>query len=151
MVSSVKKIKTRRSGQAKEVSVMAWLEDPYGQVLFVKQAVGKKLWTLPGGKVRRNESLLSALRREVKEETGLIVQNAAPLDLFDRYQKGNVTILYRVLIRKSASIVLNKQLQEITAAAYKASLPAAATPSARFFWARAQQSFEPLSMIRKMG
>jgi hypothetical protein len=57
----------------KEVSVMAWIEDDQGSVLLVRQAVGRRLWTLPGGKVKRNESLKLALKREVREETGLAV------------------------------------------------------------------------------
>lgn len=130
---------------------MAWLEDPYGQVLFVKQAVGKKLWTLPGGKVRRNESLFSALCREVKEETGLTVSVGSPVDVFDRHQKGNVTILYRVLVKKTPPAANKKRVLEISASAFKASLPSASSPSARFFWTRAQHSFEPLSLIKKVG
>ena len=54
----------------KEVSVMAWIENDQGSLLLVRQVAGQKLWTLPGGKVRRNESLERALRREVREETG---------------------------------------------------------------------------------
>ncbi|MFY9987503.1 MAG: NUDIX hydrolase [Chthoniobacterales bacterium] len=49
----------------KEVSVMAWIEDDKGSVLLVRQVVGQRLWTLPGGKVKRNESLKGALKREV--------------------------------------------------------------------------------------
>jgi ADP-ribose pyrophosphatase YjhB (NUDIX family) len=47
---------------------MAWIENDQGAVLFVRQALGRKLWTLPGGKVKRSESLKSALKREVREE-----------------------------------------------------------------------------------
>jgi len=36
---------------------MAWIEDSSQRVLFVRQITGLKLWTLPGGKVKRGESL----------------------------------------------------------------------------------------------
>jgi len=36
---------------------MAWIEDDKGSVLLVRQVVGQRLWTLPEGKVKRNESL----------------------------------------------------------------------------------------------
>jgi 8-oxo-dGTP pyrophosphatase MutT (NUDIX family) len=52
---------------------MAWIEDLANGVLLVRQAAGLKLWTLPGGKVKRDESLVRALKREVREETGLRV------------------------------------------------------------------------------
>jgi ADP-ribose pyrophosphatase YjhB (NUDIX family) len=55
----------------KEVSVMAWIEDAEQRFLLVRQALGLRLWTLPGGKVKRGESLVKALRRELYEETGL--------------------------------------------------------------------------------
>ena len=53
---------------------MAWIEDAEQNVLLVRQAVGLRLWTLPGGKVKRGESLVKALRRELYEETGLRAQ-----------------------------------------------------------------------------
>jgi 8-oxo-dGTP diphosphatase len=65
--------KTPRVRPTKEVSVMAWIEDSDRNVLLVRQAAGLKLWTLPGGKVKRGESLVKALKREAYEETGLRV------------------------------------------------------------------------------
>ena len=43
---------------------MAWIEDSDQNVLLVRQAGGLKLWTLPGGKVKRGESLVKALKRK---------------------------------------------------------------------------------------
>ena len=66
---------------------MAWIENQFGDVLLLKQTRGNRLWTLPGGKLRQRESLKEALRREVKEETGLQIQFIALAGLFDRPQK----------------------------------------------------------------
>jgi 8-oxo-dGTP diphosphatase len=45
-------------------------------LLMVQRAndPGKGLWSLPGGRVEHGEFLADALRREVKEETGLEVE-----------------------------------------------------------------------------
>src|SRR5580693_4381380 len=56
--------KITRTRPTKEVSVMAWIEDAEQKVLLVRQAVGLRLWALPGGKVKRGESLVKALRRD---------------------------------------------------------------------------------------
>src|ERR1700738_2691478 len=64
----------------KEVSVLAWIENDSSEVLFVRQAGGLVLWTFPGGKVKRNESLERALKREVREETGLKVSDLSYLE-----------------------------------------------------------------------
>ena len=132
----------------KAISVMAWIEDPYGQVLMVKQAYGKKLWALPGGKVKHSESLLGALKREILEETGYRVSHAYLIDLFDRPLKGNFTILYRVLLKNSRPRKFNSK--EISSIAYCGKPPAKSTPSAKFFWKRALASFEPMSVIKKI-
>jgi 8-oxo-dGTP pyrophosphatase MutT (NUDIX family) len=39
---------------------MAWIEDEDQKVLLVRQALGLRLWTLPGGKVKRGESLVKS-------------------------------------------------------------------------------------------
>jgi len=117
----------------KEVSVMAWIEDDRGAVLLVRQAVGQKLWTLPGGKVKRNESLERALKREVREETGLGVRAANYFQMYDRPKRGAITILFRVSVQRHA-VRMHFPAEEIADIGFFDRLPTNATPSAKFFW-----------------
>ena len=41
-------------------------------------------WSLPGGIVETGETLEEAVRREVREETGLVVQPVAVVEIFER-------------------------------------------------------------------
>jgi ADP-ribose pyrophosphatase YjhB (NUDIX family) len=128
--------KKRPRPMGKDISVMAWIEDIYGQVLFVKQAQGRKLWALPGGKVRRNESLTAALCREITEETGLHITHYAPVDFFDRYKKGSLTVLFRARVRARHGKMEPKTSKEIAEVQFKPGLPRNSTPSALFFYKR---------------
>jgi ADP-ribose pyrophosphatase YjhB (NUDIX family) len=122
-----------RAISAKEVSVLAWIQDAFSNVLLVRQVAGRQLWSLPGGKVRANESLAQALRREIKEEIGLTVKSAENIDIFDRPQKRALAVLFRVTLRKGRLQMQDREIQE---AAFFADLPSPATPSARYFWKR---------------
>ena len=61
------------------VAVGAFVFDREGRVLLVERAKppGEGLWTLPGGRLERGETLAQAVAREVREETGLIVEVGA--------------------------------------------------------------------------
>ena len=109
---------------------MAWIEDSEQKVLLVRQAGGLKLWTLPGGKVKRGESLVKALKREVYEETGLRVQIGSLLGVLDRRDKDAITLLFAAVSSKEAVNVKQTQ-KEIKKADFLTALPKKASPSAK--------------------
>jgi ADP-ribose pyrophosphatase YjhB (NUDIX family) len=45
-----------------------------GKVLLVRQQTGKREWSLPGGEIQPGETLANAVRRELREETGVEVE-----------------------------------------------------------------------------
>ncbi len=61
------------------VAVGAIVYDPQGRVLLVERGKppGEGLWTVPGGRLEAAETLAQGVAREVREETGLIVEVGA--------------------------------------------------------------------------
>jgi mutator protein MutT len=57
-----------------------------GRALVVKRAhePRKGEWSLPGGTVELGETLVDAVKREIKEETGLDVDVGDVIEVFDR-------------------------------------------------------------------
>jgi ADP-ribose pyrophosphatase YjhB (NUDIX family) len=136
-----------RLSPTKEVSVMAWIEDDGGAVLLVRQAAGLKLWTLPGGKVKKGESLVGALKREVREETGLRIEVGSLLGVLDRRDKDAITLLFAAVPSPRSRKVKQKQ-NEIKKTAFQISLPNKASPSAKYFWSARRGPVKKAPKIR---
>ena len=126
---------------------MAWIEDAGQNILLVRQTAGLKLWTLPGGKVKRGESLVKALKREVYEETGLRVQIGSLLGVLDRRDKDAITLLFAAIPNLESNKV-NQNNKEIKKAEFQTSLPKKASPSAKYFWSARRGGIKKAPKIR---
>jgi 8-oxo-dGTP diphosphatase len=62
--------------------VAAAVIDARGRVLIAQRPAGKHLagmWEFPGGKVEPGEARADALRRELEEEIGIVIEKPRPL------------------------------------------------------------------------
>ncbi len=56
-------------------AVAALIANPKNQLLIVRTHKWSGLWGIPGGKVEYGEEILTALRREMREEVGLEIHS----------------------------------------------------------------------------
>ncbi len=71
-----------------------------GRVLLVLRAREplKGRWSIPGGLVEVGEELRAAVKRELKEETGLEVEPLDLIEVFDRIQREGRRVRYHFVI-----------------------------------------------------
>jgi 8-oxo-dGTP diphosphatase len=83
-----------------------------GRVLLVRRGTEplKGEWSLPGGLVEVGEALIDGVVREVREETGLIVEPVELIELLDRIHRIDGRVRYHYVIADYLCLVTGGQL-----------------------------------------
>lgn len=88
-----------------QVAVGIILFNSNNEVLLIKRDTppSQGLWTLPGGKVKYNESLEQACIREMLEETGIEIQPTRLIEVVERIHEGFHYIIMDYLANQTVS------------------------------------------------
>jgi len=84
-----------------------------GRVLLVRRGSEplKGKWSLPGGLLELGESLTGGVVRELREETGLIVEPVELIELLDRIQRQGERVRYHYVLADYLCRVTGGSLQ----------------------------------------
>lgn len=90
-----------------------------GKVLLAQRGTepARGQWSLPGGLIELGESLTSAVIREVREETGLLVEPVELIELVDRIYRDGERVRYHYVIADYLCRVTGGELQAASDAA----------------------------------
>ena len=99
------------------VTVGALIFNKKNQVLFLKSDKWKGQYGIPAGKLHYGESIINGLRREIKEETGLVVYdikfllNQELVNPKDFFKKAHFVSINHTCKAKNSDVELNHEAQ----------------------------------------
>lgn len=101
-----------------EITVGALIFNPEGKILLIKSHKWKGKYTIPGGHIEYGETIEEALKREIKEETGLDIYDIEFVCIqefiFDNafWKKKHFIFLDYVCKTDSKDVKLNEEAEE---------------------------------------
>jgi 8-oxo-dGTP diphosphatase len=110
-----------------KVGVFAAIFNKENHILLVKIKYGSQNWTLPGGHLDSNESPIDGVKREVLEETGLIVDVEHLISLYSAPEKDDLVLLFKAVITGQVDWTANDEIEQV-AFFHKDHLPCALHP-----------------------
>jgi len=93
-----------------KITQNAVIQNQEKNVLILKHNTGK--WLLPGGKIQKNESWIEALKREIKEETGITefeIKKILDIDSWTENETGYYVVTFIATILKADKITLSDE------------------------------------------
>ncbi len=92
------------------VSVSAAIVDDHGRILAIRRRDDGQ-WEPPGGVLELGETIEEGLRREVREETGLLVESVAQTGTYKNMTRGIVALVFRCRIA-DGSAGISEEVQD---------------------------------------
>lgn len=89
------------------VSVAAVIVNVHGDALVVQRRDNGK-WEPPGGVLELSESILDGLQREVREETGLLIEAERLTGVYKNMPEGIIALVFRAHVCGGALRVTNE-------------------------------------------
>ncbi len=84
------------------------------EILCVKRAYSPFTWTTPGGAVDEGETLKEALKREVREETGFLVEPVKLLGAYLTPQKSDIAFSVKAEITRREDWVPGSEIEKVS-------------------------------------
>lgn len=110
--------------------VFAAIFDDQERILCVRHNYGDGRWSLPGGGLEDGETVVDALKREVREETGFEVEVDRLVSSYSRPEAGRQSVLIRCTVVGGQAITSNDEIAEVRFFA-RDELPQTLGPSGR--------------------
>ena len=102
--------------QKKKLGAAAVILNDEGHILLVKQSYGRLNWEIPGGGAEPGESIVETVLREVREETGLLVEAERTTGVY--YEPALDLLSFVVLCRRLDKNAKFRPDAEVTECAY---------------------------------
>jgi 8-oxo-dGTP diphosphatase len=87
--------------------------DETGEVLLARHRFGAPEWRFLGGFLHPRERVEDALAREIREETGLVIDVGPVLEVVTGYRWERVEIVFAYRVRTGGAAVLTSEIEEL--------------------------------------